>query len=176
MASSHVLGRTDVARCWAGFASLGAGLIHLAVTKEHAEEWWLFGVFFLGLGAAQMLWAVVVLARDDVPLRRVVAGANVAVALLWLVTRTIGIPIGPEPWQPEATGRADVLCTLLELALVAVLLVLPWLAAGERRSPVRAGAGRFVALMFAGAVAVAAVTTPALADTPASGRAHGHMP
>lgn len=178
MPSGSGPGRADVARCWAGFASLGAGLVHLAVTREHFDEWWAYGSFFLVLGVAQIGWAVAALAaRNGVPLRGPVIAANLAVPLLWAVTRTTGLPVGPEPWTPEAVGRADVLSTLLELAVAGMLLAVPRLAATDRQ-PVPAGrarTGRFVALMFAGAVAVAAVTTPALADTPAGGSTHGQM-
>ncbi len=168
------LGRADVARCWAGFASLGAGLVHLAVLQEHYEQWWLFGAFFAVVGTAQVLWAVAALARDDAPLPRTVSYANLVVVGLWLITRTTGLPIGPEPWRAEALGRADVLAVALELAVVALVV-----AAGRLRRPALArtagSTGRFVALMFAGALAVSAVTTPALAATPAGGQAHHHF-
>jgi hypothetical protein len=169
------LGRADLARCWAGFASLGAGLVHLAVVDEHLGEWWLYGAFFAVLGAAQLGWAVAALALDRPPLLRTVVVGSVGVVALWVVTRTVGLPFGPEPWDAEAAGRADVLCTLLEVAVAALLLV----AARSPRSAsvpgVGRSAGRFLALLFAGALAVSAVTTPALAATPAGGRAHSHL-
>ena len=174
MARTGGPGRSDVARCWAGFASLGAGLVHLAVVQEHLDEWWLYGVFFAVLGAAQLLWAMAALARDEAPFPRTVALANVAVVLLWLVTRTTGLPVGPEPWEAEAFGRADVLATVLELVVVALLVALPRLAATEQPVPAGRGSRRFVALLFAGALAVAAVTTPALAATSPGGRAPAH--
>ena len=163
------LGRADVARCWAGFASLGAGLIHLAVTEEHFHEWWLYGSFFLAVGITQIGWAVLALARDRPPWRLLTAWASFAVVVLWAVTRTVGLPFGPEPGQAEPAGRADVLCGVLELAVFAALLVVPLLQERDATSPGRRRAGTFVALMFAGALASAAITTPALAATPAGG-------
>ena len=56
-----------MARCWAGFASLGAGLVHLAVVREHLAEWWVYGVFFAAIGTLQILWALAALARDTRP-------------------------------------------------------------------------------------------------------------
>lgn len=50
----HGLGRADVARCWAGFASLGAGLVHLAVVREHLDHWLLASAFFAVVGALQL--------------------------------------------------------------------------------------------------------------------------
>ena len=176
MTRGRGLGREDLhdlARCWAAFASLGAGLVHLAVVQEHQAEWWLFGVFFAALGAAQLGWALAALARDTVPVLRAVVVVDLAVVALWTATRTVGLPVGPEPWQPESAGRPDVLSTLLEVGVVVALLVV----ARTTSRPVPAGrpVARFVALLFAGALAVSAVTTPALAATPAGGQAHHHF-
>jgi hypothetical protein len=156
----------DVARCWAGYASHGAGVVHLGMVPEHFQEWWVYGVCFAAVGAAQIMWAVGALARDRAPLLAFVLASNVALVGLWAATRTVGIPIGPQPWTAEAAGRADVLCVLLELGTALALVA----ARGVRRhratpAPQDLGAGRFVALMFAGALAVSAITTPALAES-----------
>jgi hypothetical protein len=170
-------GRADVARCWAGFASLGAGLVHLAVVQEHLAEWWVYGVFFAAVGAAQILWGLGALARDRAPLLRLAVAGNIALVVLWAATRTVGLPIGPEPWTAEAVGRADVLSVVLEsataLALIAVARHLAARTPSASLPQRRLGAGRFVALMFAGAVAVSAITTPALAATESGQHAHG---
>ena len=51
------------------------------------------------------------------------AALNAAVILLWLVSRTAGLPVGPEPWEAEAVGTADLLCSGLEVVLIALLVV-----------------------------------------------------
>ena len=172
MTRANGLGREDVARCWAGFASLGAGLVHLAVVQEHLDKWWLFGAFFAVLGVAQIGWAVAALARETPPMLRTVVYVNLAVVALWAATRTVGLPVGPQTWTPEAASRADVLCTLLEVGVAVTLLVAARLVA--RPAADHQPVGRFVALMFAGALAISAITTPALAATPSGGQAHGH--
>jgi hypothetical protein len=103
-----------------------SSFIHSAVIADHVEEHWLIGAFFVVVTIAQAIWAVLVYSE---PLNRRVlfAGAvgNAAVAVVWAVSRTVGIPIGWHPWRPEAVGRADVLSTLCELAaagLVALVL------------------------------------------------------
>jgi hypothetical protein len=151
-----------VARCWAGFASLGAGLVHLAVVQEHFEESALFGAFFLVSGALQIGWAMVALARDRMPLPRLVAAGQLAMVVLWAVTRTVGLPVGPDVWTPEAVGRADVLCVALEL--VSAGAVAAWIAQ-TRASGQTMRSGRYLALVGAGALVVAAMTAPALAAT-----------
>ena len=101
----------EVIRWWAACASLGAGLIHLAVVSEHVSEWWLYGLFFIVLGVLQVAWAVRAMAGGPLPVPRLFAAMNAAVIGLWLVTRTTGLPVGPEPWEAEAVGTADLLCS-----------------------------------------------------------------
>jgi hypothetical protein len=162
-----------VIRWWAGFASLGAGLIHLAVVSEHVSEWWLYGVFFIVLGVVQMGWAVEAMESKALPVPRLFAAMNAAVIGLWLVTRTTGLPVGPGPWKAEAVGTADLVCSGLEAVLV-VLLVLT-----VRRPHVQESAALTKAqrrMIAAGALATAAVTVAALAATPPVffGHAHPH--
>jgi hypothetical protein len=51
---------------------------------------------------------------------------NVLVVLVWTLSRTVGLPVGPDAWQPEAIGFADMMATLDELgiAMMAIGLVL----------------------------------------------------
>jgi hypothetical protein len=109
----------------AAAASIASGAIHFSVVGEHYTEAWYFGVFFMLAAFAQVLWAVVVIAR---PTRRVlVAGMALQVALvgIYLWTRTTGLPIGPEPWQPEDVAFLDIMATLFEViaAGTAILLI-----------------------------------------------------
>ena len=152
-----------VIRWWAGFASLGAGLIHLAVVSEHAAEWWLYGVFFLVLAVVQLAWAVQAMDSPPLPAPRLFAAMNAAVIGLWLVSRTIGLPVGPESWTPEAVGTADIVCSALE-AVVVVLLVLAVRRprVHESRALTRPQRG----MVAIGAVGVAVVTGVALAANP----------
>jgi hypothetical protein len=107
--------------------SLLAALIHLWVTPEHFEEWWGYGAFFLVAAAAQLLYAPIVLLW---PARTVLLGGiagNLAIVGLYLLTRTVGIPLfGPEAGEVEEFGFVDVCATASEvgiaLALGAVLL------------------------------------------------------
>jgi hypothetical protein len=164
-------GGVAVIRWWAGFASLGAGLIHLAVVSEHVAEWWLHAVFFIVLGVVQIAWAVQAMERDRLPVPQLFATLNVAVIGLWLVTRTTGLPVGPEPWQAEAVGTADLVCTGLE-AVVVVLLILT-----ARRPNVQDTTARTkvqLRTIAVGALATAAVTVAALAANPPAFGGHGH--
>jgi hypothetical protein len=60
---------------------------------------------------------------------------NLAIVVLYLLTRTVGIPFfGPEPGEVEGFGFVDVCATASELGIaVALGAVLLWNAAPERR-------------------------------------------
>jgi hypothetical protein len=101
--------------------SWAAGLIHVVAAVEHVDEYLLFGVLFALLAPAQFAWGVLVYRRPD---RRLFVGgalASLAVVALWLVSRTVGLPIGPD--QPEAVGPADAICSADELVLALLVLV-----------------------------------------------------
>lgn len=97
--------------------STGAAVIHFAVLGEHWREWWGYGLFFGVAAWLQLAWAAAIVSR---PSRKfLVPGAvgNLAVALLWLVTRTGGIPAGPASGETEAATFPDVLATAFEVTL-----------------------------------------------------------
>jgi hypothetical protein len=110
---------------WVGGAAaasvVGAG-IHLSVIGEHFHEAVLYGTFFLVLTIVQFGWAAWLVWRPTVPVLFAGAAASVLVAVLWLATRTIGIPIGPEAGEKEAWGVLDAFCSGAEV-LVAVFAV-----------------------------------------------------
>jgi hypothetical protein len=165
-----------VARCWAGFASLGAGLIHLAVVREHLDHWVVHGVFFALLGTVQLGWGVAALARDRVPVPRLVVAGTLGVVALWALTRTAGLPIGPGAGIPEPVGRADLLAMLLHAVVIGAVLVAVRMSATQPYLSGRsAPAGRTLGALGAGALLMAAVTTPALAATEAGENAKPHF-
>lgn len=100
-----------------------AGAIHVVAGVDHAPEYLPFAVAFFAMAAFQLLAAAAV-ARGTTTdaLRGAIVGLSVAVAALWAVSRLVGLPIGPEPWQPEAVGVQDAVCTAAEV-LAAVLML-----------------------------------------------------
>ncbi len=89
----------------AGGLSLLAGAIHLYFTPEHLEEWWVFGCFFLAVTVGQVVLAELVVLRPST--RTLLAGiwGNVAVIATYLVSRTVGLPIGPPHGVHGADGQ-----------------------------------------------------------------------
>lgn len=102
--------------------SIAAAGIHFAVISEHLERDVGEGVFFFGIGVFQAIWAQAYLLRDDRRLTLVGAAVNVAVAIVWLVSRTVGLPFGATPGVPEAIGLPDLLATSFEISLVGLLV------------------------------------------------------
>jgi signal transduction histidine kinase len=98
--------------------SVGAALVHADVIDSHFQVSALYGWFFVVSAVTQLAWGLLAVWRLDRALLVWGAVGNGLIVLLWVVTRTVGLPIGPEPWQPETTGALDVLATVLELALV----------------------------------------------------------
>jgi hypothetical protein len=148
------------ARILAGALAAVAGLIHVKAMADHAGHYWLFGVLFGAVACAQIALAMA-LWRTPVSDRLLVAGAVATVGLIvvWLVSRTVGLPIGPWAGEAEAFGVSDVIVTMTEVAFIAVVSVivcpdrrigvrLRWLAGGHA---VRLG----VALSAAGVLAAA---------------------
>lgn len=158
--------RRDAARLALALGTAGAGAIHLALGPEHLREWALLGTGFYVSGALQLLWAALLLRRE----RLLVTGAlgSLLFVGVWLVSRTTGLPLGPERWQAEAVGRADVVCVVLELVVAVAALTLV-------RRP---GAGRAPARRLTTRSAVALAAAAVLASTGAAVAApaheHGH--
>jgi hypothetical protein len=99
-------------------ASVGCSVTHAAVGPEHFHEATAFGVFFLVASALQAAWAVLIARRADRRLLAIGAAGNAAILVLWAVTRTVGLPIGPEVWHPEAVTAPDLFASLLELIVI----------------------------------------------------------
>ncbi len=113
-------------RALAAALTLSAGLIHLAQISVHLAESWMFAVFFVGVGIIQVVAAGLVLLR---PWPRIwfvlgIVGSGLTIAI-WVVSRTSGLPIGPNPGAAEALGTADAGSSLLEALTIALLAL--WL-------------------------------------------------
>ncbi|HEX8927520.1 MAG TPA: ATP-binding protein, partial [Actinomycetota bacterium] len=114
--------------------SVGAALVHADVIDSHFQVSALYGWFFVLSAFTQLAWGLLAVWRLDRALLVWGAVGNGLIVLLWVVSRTVGLPVGPQPWQPETTGAFDVLATALELALVAGAIVLLTGTTGVRTS------------------------------------------
>lgn len=98
--------------------SVGAGLVHAAVTREHFDEHLAYGAFFASVGVAQIVWPVwVIRTRSRAALTIGLVGTTGIVAI-WVVSRALGLPVGPDAFEPERVGVSDGLATALEADVV----------------------------------------------------------
>lgn len=106
----------------AGFSAV-AGIIHVIVTPAHFEEWIGYGIFFLIAAAFQLLLAFVLVVAY--PVRRGVLWAgilgNLAIIAMWVVTRTMGVPLGPMAGEIEGIGGLDLASKIAEVAAIVCL-------------------------------------------------------
>ncbi|MGQ0534582.1 MAG: hypothetical protein ACT4PT_00725 [Methanobacteriota archaeon] len=123
-------------RAAAAVLSFLAGGIHVVAAPEHAAEWWGYGVFFFFAAAAQGFYAILLVlepwkhaggtVRPDWPRRaRGAYGAgivgNVLVVLLYLQSRTLGVPFGPEAGEVEPVTPIGIASKVTEVLLVCAL-------------------------------------------------------
>jgi hypothetical protein len=104
--------------------SAAAGVVHLSVASDHFAEYLLFGLFFVGVGVAQVVWAALVAVAGPVYRLLMLAVGNALVVALWIASRTTGVPLGPSSGHPEQIGYADVVTTVFEVATVALAVAL----------------------------------------------------
>jgi hypothetical protein len=99
-----------------------AALVHLWMTPEHFEEWRGYGAFFLVAAAAQILYVPIVLLLPTRIILLLGIAGNLAIVVLYLLTRTVGIPFfGPEAGEVEGFGFVDVCATASELGIAVAL-------------------------------------------------------
>jgi hypothetical protein len=175
--------------------SAGAAAIHFAVTFEHFSEYSLYGVFFLVLAWAQLVWPVVLIALPSLtwapatarparfparwsrsgltPLaaRRVAVwlwlgiAGNAGVLVIYFSSRSVGLPIGPDTKTVEAWGGLGLVCAIEEILLV-VIAAAVLARPGLLARPVRLRSqARSLASLLAVPVVVIAATTAVM--TPA---------
>jgi hypothetical protein len=97
--------------------SLAVAAIHASVSGPHFREAITFGVFFAVAATLQAAWGLAVVRWPTRGMFWAAAIGNAAVLLTWAISRTVGLPFGPEPWRPETVGIADILAGVAELAI-----------------------------------------------------------
>jgi hypothetical protein len=112
-----------------GLVTCSAVLVSLSggVTEMHFHFFVIVGIltlyqdwlpFLLAIGFVVVHHVVLGFIDPDRLVLSIGVWGNAAVLVLWGVTRTVGLPIGPETWRPEAVGAPDVVSCLCELAVI----------------------------------------------------------
>ena len=100
----------------------GAGLIHIQAAIDHVDEYVPFSVFFILLAAAQFLWGFAISRRPTPRLLSAGAIVSLMVVGVWILSRTSGVPVGPEPWTPEPVGLIDSIASADEVLLALIVV------------------------------------------------------
>jgi hypothetical protein len=155
--TSRVASRTDgrVAARAAATASIGAAVIHFAVTPAHCSAWLPSGVFFASIAAFQLVWARLAWTRPPALLLASGIVTNAGLAALWVWSRTAGEPLGPNAGEPEPVQAAGI-CALLLECYVVMGAGWAWFR-GDRAGPVSA-VGSALVLLGANTIVAAAMT------------------
>jgi hypothetical protein len=152
----------------AAAASLGSAGIHFAVLPEHWLEWVGAGLFFGVIAWLQVGWAIALVQTRHRLVPLLGALGQLGVVGVWVVSRTVGLPMGPQAGEAEAVSFIDVLSTILELlAAVCAALLLTSVARQALRRGVLVGGTSVLAL------GVAVATTASLVPS-VGGHEHAH--
>ena len=149
--------------------SLGAGVIHFAVSGEHYDLSWAHGTFFAVVAWLQLSWAVAVVLRPSRWLLTAGVLLNAGILGVWAVSRVWGVPIGPDAWTPESIALSDALASACEFGIVALalaVLVRPAMAQRQLRPA--------VAVPAVGIAGLGVAVISSLAFTPALASSHHH--
>jgi hypothetical protein len=104
---------------------VGSAVVQAAVVPAQLAEWTAAGVFLIVLAAVELAAAGLVLVRPDRRVLLATATASLVPLVVWLCSRTIGLPFGPEAGAAQPVGLADGVAGVLELGtlLAAVVMV-----------------------------------------------------
>lgn len=152
--------------------SLGAAAIHVVAAPPHYVELGDLGAGFLVAAMLQAAWARAILRGASS--RTVIAGfaINAAILAVWVVSRTIGLPIGPMAGLAEPVGFPDGAAAIFEGLLLAGLAIL--VVASRCQTTVRSPAARtLVAVTVVPVLGLVLLTTSLATLAIGAGAEHG---
>jgi hypothetical protein len=153
--------------------SWGAAAIHFAVIGEHFAEYPPYGVAFAALAWFQVGWAFAWVLGRRFPLALTAIAINAGALVVWAASRTVGLPVGPEPGELEPVGALDVLAGVLEAGLIALLA---WdLRVRSRRFRPALSAGAATVVVGSVVFAVVVATSAAFASSGTGEHDHGSI-
>lgn len=95
-----------------------AGLIHIQAAVDHLSEVPAYTVCFVILAVAQVAWGIALYRSPRRSLLIAAAIGSLCVLAVWILSRTSGLPIGPERGEPEQLGLLDSVASADEIALI----------------------------------------------------------
>ena len=151
----------DIVLMALAFLSVAAATLHFAVIEQHFAEYWLYGAFFIAVGLFELVWALLAVSAPSRPLYWASAVINILTIVAYVITRTVGLLVGPAAHETEMIGFGDLAATTFEAMLVVGSLLLLFRSWGQSR--VRTGTSE--AVIGTLALGVTAVTVLGLFST-----------
>jgi len=148
-------------------ASIAAGVINIAAAATVGRGSAVNLAFFVAVAAAQLVWGAVALAWAPRWWLALGAAGNLVVVATWVLSRTAGLPAGPEAGIRLPVRFPDGLATALEVVvIIGAAALLAWRPV-PARSAARSPGVAIAAAVVAGVLALGGV----LAQTGAIGSA-----
>jgi hypothetical protein len=156
-------------------ASIAAGAINLAAAATVGRDNTQNLAFFVMVAAAQLAWGAVALARAPRWWLALGAVGNLVVVATWVVSRTVGLPVGEYAGSTLPVGFPDGLATALEAVSVVGASALLVRGRAPARSPARSPGATVAAVVLAGALALVGVLSQAgaIGSSPAGSDRNG---
>jgi hypothetical protein len=100
------------------------------------------------LAAFQLGWAALVVLRPSREALIWGAAANGVIVALWVMSRTVGVPVGPQPWVPEPVGAVDAIAAAECVIVLAASCVVTAVRSAFARRAVARMAPLLVGVLF----------------------------
>jgi hypothetical protein len=142
-------------------ASLAAGAINIAAAATVGRDSAQNLAFFVVVAAAQLVWGAVALARAPRWWLALGALGNLVVVATWVVSRTVGLPVGEYAGMQLLVGFPDGLATALEALTVVGAVALLVRGRGPARSPAHSRGATVAAAVVVAALALVGVLAQA---------------
>lgn len=101
------------------------GIIHILATPLYFDQWLGYGIVFVAVAVLQVMYSMVLAVN---PPRRIYLWAgiigNILIVAVWLLTRTVGVPLGPMAGEVLPVEFLDGLAQVLEVIQIVHLVVL----------------------------------------------------
>ena len=145
----------------AALASIAAGGIHVAAASTLGDNDGQTLAFFGAVAAAEIVWGLVALFRA--PRWWLVLGVlgNAAVVATWIVSRTVGLPVGEFAHEVLPVGYADVLATIFGAVTIIGAATLAIRGSGPARAAASARGFAVAAAIVIGALSVSGIVSQA---------------
>lgn len=92
----------------------GAGVIHFAMVPTHAAESLVDGIGFAVVGWLQITLAIAIAVRPNKRVLVATVAVSAAALGLWVLSRTVGLPVGSHEGVVEEVGSIDLLSAVFE--------------------------------------------------------------